>query len=282
MQLNHYERKHCSCKTHSILTKTTAEKDQFFFCCFVKMEPLQKFEQICGWQLWILRQLGVPVYEPNFKPSPRTAILLVLIGFFALVTVWDLYHFRDNIFSFSFALVTSFYAIIGSFRTGSYIAKPERFSELLLEAKKTYQMLVSRSNPIEHRITRRYTNLLKRCVMFYGASFVGICIGTALLPGIIFFWTGKKTLPIGVELPFVDPNTTNGYLINYLYQVSCIVWTPPGLAAAQNMYFALVFNVCIQYDIILLGLEDLNKLILDNSEGKQDLEVQQKMFEILE
>ncbi|XP_052863679.1 odorant receptor 46a-like [Anopheles cruzii] len=68
-------------------------------------------------------------------------------------------------------------------------------------------------------------------------------------------------LPFGVCLPYFDPNTDTGYEINFLYQVSCILWTPPGLTASQNIFCSLIVNICVQYDLLLIQLSDLDELI---------------------
>ncbi|EDS30207.1 odorant receptor [Culex quinquefasciatus] len=244
------------------------------------MDPIQEFEQICGWQCRVLKQFGICAYEQSFKPSARTVLLLLLISCYFFIAFYDLHHFLGDLFSFAFALVTLAYGLIGISRVGHLLANPARFSELMHEAKKTYER--SALNQREAKILKRYTSWLKHCVIFYSMAFVAATVATGLLPTVIYLWTGQRNLPLGIELPFLDPDSLKGYLLNYLYQISCMLWTPPALIAVQNMCFILVFNVFIQYDILLLGLEDLNLLIKENTDGKLDSDVHQKLLQVLQ
>ncbi|XP_052863678.1 odorant receptor 46a-like [Anopheles cruzii] len=80
------------------------------------------------------------------------------------------------------------------------------------------------------------------------------------------------------DLLVVFRNDLFGYELNFLYQVSCILWTPPGLTASQNMFFSLIVNICVQYDLLLIQLADLDELIRNKA---SDRIIRQKLRHII-
>ncbi|XP_039441223.1 odorant receptor 67d-like [Culex pipiens pallens] len=238
-------------------------------------KPLQEFERIATANRWVLKLLGVDIFNPDFRYSTATWVICSLACTFILVTGYDLYRFRNDVFNFAFALVTLGYAVIGVSRLWFLLGSPAAYSQIFAESKETYRQ---ESSERSREVQQKYTRLLKQCVVLYSGCFLGGSIMAGLLPFAVYWWTGQKVLPFGVILPFTDPDTMEGYQLNYLYQVSCIAWTPPGLTATQNMYFALVFNICIQYDVLQLKLEDLDVLIKDTAEYSV---IQQKLVEII-
>nr|AGS08024.1 odorant receptor 161 [Culex quinquefasciatus] len=240
-----------------------------------KLAAAAEFDRILAVQSWILRRLGCDVFDLNYRFSPATWVIVFLASFYMVISAYDLYRFRNDVFNFAFSLVTLSYGVIGCTRIVLFLRNSRTYAQIVVEARRTYEQV---SNEREQEVQERYTRMLKRCVTFYSISFIGGCIMGGFFPLAVYWWTGLKVLPFGVILPFTDPDTIEGYQLNYLYQVSCIVWTPPGLTATQNVYFALVFNLCIQYDVLKLKLEDLDKLIRDGAEYDT---IREKLVEII-
>ncbi|EDS29141.1 odorant receptor [Culex quinquefasciatus] len=240
-----------------------------------KLAAAAEFDRILAVQSWILRRLGCDVFDLNYRFSPATWVIVFLASFYMVISAYDLYRFRNDVFNFAFSLVTLSYGVIGCTRIVLFLRNSRTYAQIVVEARRTYEQV---SNEREQEVQERYTRMLKRCVTFYSVSFIGGCIMGGFFPLAVYWWTGLKVLPFGVILPFTDPDTIEGYQLNYLYQVSCIVWTPPGLTATQNVYFALVFNLCIQYDVLKLKLEDLDKLIRDGAEYDT---IHEKLVEII-
>ncbi|XP_038104509.1 odorant receptor 67d isoform X2 [Culex quinquefasciatus] len=204
--------------------------------------PLQVFERITSANRWVLKLLGIDVFNPNFRYSTATWVIWSLASFFILVTGYDLYRFRNDVFNFAFALVTLGYAVIGVSRLGFFLGSPAAYSQIFAESKETYRQ---ESSERSREVQQKYTIMLKQCVMLYSGCFLGGCIIAGVLPFAVYWWTEQKVLPFGVILPFTDPDTMEGYQLNYLYQ---------------------------------LKLEDLDKLIEDTAEYSV---IQQKLVEII-
>ncbi|XP_055615188.1 putative odorant receptor 83c [Toxorhynchites rutilus septentrionalis] len=244
-----------------------------------KRETIQEYERILRWQHWILKLIGCDVYSVNFRVTSLTVTIVFLACFFVAVSFVDLYLFRDDVYNFMFVLVTLFYAIVGCCRLGFMLTSSKSFSSLVAEAKETYKQ--ASSDDSQQQILFRYTKLLKQCVTIYSLSFIGGSIIAAILPLIFYPWDGRKMLPFGVVLPFFDPSSEEAYQLNYIYQISCILWTPPGLTATQNIYFVLAFNICIQYEILIVKLDELDTMIATSAEESKGKAIHEMIAEII-
>ncbi|XP_055615189.1 putative odorant receptor 83c [Toxorhynchites rutilus septentrionalis] len=244
-----------------------------------KRETIQEFEKILRWQHWILRLIGCDAYSVNFRVTSLTVMIIFLACFFIAVSFVDLYLFQNDVFNFIFVLVTIFYGIVGCSRLGFVLTGSKSFSSLVLEAKETYKQ--ASSDDSHQQILFRYTKLLKQCVTIFSLSFLGGSIITAVLPLIFYLWNGRKILPFGVVLPFFDLSSEEAYQLNYIYQVSCLLWTPPGLTASQNIYFVLAFNICIQYELLIVKLDELDTMIAANAEESKDNKIHEMIAEII-
>ncbi|XP_035917717.1 odorant receptor 22c-like [Anopheles stephensi] len=246
----------------------------------VKESPIDKFNRILSWQLHILRMLGLDAFSCRLVLNPLALTIFLMAGLFMVVSFYDvLVLFRGDLFGTSFVLTTIFYGFIGWARILGALAYRSKLPLLMQMTRDTYHRAVRDKR--QSAILARYTGIFWRGVMLYSLMFlVGVVIAS-VGPALLFLYSGKKILPFGVYLPFVDPNSGTGYELNYLYQMSCILWTPPGLTATQNIYFAFILNICIQYDVLQLQLADLNQLIQWSGVENQDNAVRKKLREII-
>lgn len=245
----------------------------------VKENPYESFERILYWQHLVLKVMGVDGFGPNFRRSALTYFIVFLANLFFVISLIDLVLFRQDVFNFTFVAVTIFYALIGLGRLAVVVRHSDAPTVLVQSMKTVYQDAVR--DPMETVVLQKYTNQLRQCVIFYTVIFMGGVVLTALLPLPIYWWSGDKILPFGVVLPFVDPESSDGYQLNYMYQVSCMLWTPPGLIASQNFYFALSFAIGIQYDVLVLKLKALDKLIVYNVDGSLNSEIRIELIKVV-
>uniref|UniRef100_A0A182QK48 Odorant receptor n=1 Tax=Anopheles farauti TaxID=69004 RepID=A0A182QK48_9DIPT len=223
-------------------------------------DPIHRYERLIARQRFLLRLIGIDSYDPHFRIHLLTAGVVFLATLFLVISLYDLYHFRADRFNFVFVLITIFFATIGIARISVHLCYRGLLSTLLEETYRTYRA-VRLSDTRQQRILHWYTRLFERAVLLYSATFMGTAVIGAFLPLGIYLATGERVLPYGVVIPYVNETSRQGYAMNYAYQVSCIVWTPPGLIASECMMFALVLNICIQYDLLAVQLLDLDELI---------------------
>lgn len=221
--------------------------------------PIHTFDRLIKRQRLLLKLIGIDCYDPAFRIHSLTFMLVCLALTFFVISLYDLYLFRDDLFNFVYVLITIFFATIGIGHISVFLLCSKLLAELLEQSYRTYRLVVDDQR--EQRILQWYTRLFQRAVDGYTLVFIGTSVAAGLLPLAIYLLSGDRVLPYGVVLPFVDPDSLVGYELNYIYQVSCIIWTPPGLVASVCMLFGLVLNICIQYDILAVKLQDLDELI---------------------
>uniref|UniRef100_A0A182JA45 Uncharacterized protein n=1 Tax=Anopheles atroparvus TaxID=41427 RepID=A0A182JA45_ANOAO len=222
--------------------------------------PIQTFDKLIKRQRLLLKLIGVDSYEPRYRMHALTLLFIGLATLFVLVSLYDMVYFKGDMFNVVYVLITFFFATIGIGRIAVFVSSSGALQDLLAESYRTYRQVPAGDVRAQH-ILRWYTRLFRLAVDGYTWTFLGTSVAAGLLPAAVYLLTGERVLPYGVVLPFVEPDSNRGYELNYLYQVSCIVWTPPGLVASQCLTFAQVLNICIQYDMLAVKLADLEELV---------------------
>ncbi|XP_058056045.1 uncharacterized protein LOC131207449 [Anopheles bellator] len=221
--------------------------------------PVETYDRIISWQHHVLRILGLDWYSPNHSVSGLTATIMSMALFFQFVSFYDLLVvFRNDLFGKAFVMSTICFGFIGCMRILVGLANRHKIPKLLQMARATYSV---GGRQRETRVLKWYTEVFRKVVLLYSGTFLVGCLAAIIFPLLVLMYSGQKILPFGVFLPYVDPNTDTGYEVNFLYQVSSILWAPPGLTATQNMFFSLIINICVQYDLLLIQLADLDELI---------------------
>ncbi|XP_050075718.1 odorant receptor 43a-like [Anopheles maculipalpis] len=242
--------------------------------------PIEMFNRILSWQFHILRMLGMDAFNGRFTINPLSISIIMMAGLFMVVSFYDvLVLFRDDLYSMSFVMATICFGFIGWARILGALAYRNKLPHLMQMTRDTYRRAMQ-DGP-QSTILAWYTTIFWRGVMLYSVMFLFGAVFASLGPAVVFLYNGQKILPFGVYLPFVDPNSRTGYELNFLYQMSCILWTPPGLTATQNIYFSFILNICIQYDVLQIELADLDKLIRCTDVEQESAALREKLREII-
>ncbi|XP_053669345.1 odorant receptor 43a-like [Anopheles marshallii] len=242
--------------------------------------PIDRFDRILSWQYHILRILGMDAYTKTLYANPRSGAVVLLAGLFFASSFYDIFVlFRDDLFQKSFVMATLGFCVIGSSRvSGAWIYRSD-LPKLMQMARDTY--LNGMQDERQTVILRWYTEIFWRGVMLYSMMFlIGVTLAP-LSPALLFLYNGEKILPFGVYLPFMDPNSQAGYELNYMFQICCVLCTPPGLTASQNIYFGFILNICIQYDVLQLHIADLDEILHRTEQHGNDNAVREKLCQII-
>uniref|UniRef100_A0A182QFJ5 Odorant receptor n=1 Tax=Anopheles farauti TaxID=69004 RepID=A0A182QFJ5_9DIPT len=236
----------------------------------VRTGPIDVYDRLLSWQYLILRMLGMDAYSRLLTITPNTVCVVFLAGTFMVVSLYDvLVVFADDLFGKTFVLTTMCFGVIGCGRIVGALVYRRYLPGLTLKARATYRRGERDAKRLQ--VLRWYTTIYWRCTLLYSITFLVCACIASFAPLLLHLYNGERMLPFGVYLPFVDAATPGGYELNYLYQLSCILWTPPGLIASQTVYFGLIINICIQYDVLQLLLDDLEELLhrpdLDPAQG---------------
>ncbi|XP_053678659.1 putative odorant receptor 83c [Anopheles nili] len=242
--------------------------------------PIEMFDRILSWQYYMLRMIGLDGFSKQLSVNILTLGIFFLASMFMVVSFYDLFVlFRKDLLGKTFVLTTICFGFIGWGRLVNIFTHRNFLPVLMQMARATY--VRGTFDRRQTFILEQYTSIYMHGVLLYSTVFLVGVIIASVGPAMIFQLSGETILPFGVYLPFVDPNSETGYELNYLYQLSCMLWTPPGLTATQNIYFALILNICIQYDVLQLHLEDLNLLIQETSLMTKEQVIAEKLREII-
>lgn len=118
-------------------------------------------------------------------------------------------------------------------------------------------------------------NILDGIVFVAGSSMV-------CSPVIVALITKKRFLPYGFILPFIEPNTIIGYVLNLAYQYFQTFVTVFGFLGFTKIYLTLIIHGCNEIAIIVDMIDDLNCLIASKNTKKNDeLEYNQRCYKQL-
>ncbi|XP_052899939.1 putative odorant receptor 83c [Anopheles moucheti] len=240
--------------------------------------PIHTLHRLIERQRLLLKLIGLDSYDRQFRVNGLTVMVVFMASLFFVISLYDLVLFKNDMFNFVFVLITIFFATIGFGLIAVFLTYNHVLPDLLDQTYYTYRLV--KDDEREMHILSWYTQLFQRAVNVYTVIFIGTSIAAAIFPLGVYLLYGERVLPYGVVLPFVDPSSQVGYELNYMYQVSCIIWTPPGLVASECMVFALVLNICIQYDILEVQLLDLDELIRSHGPMREVL-IAQKLRTML-
>uniref|UniRef100_A0A182J742 Uncharacterized protein n=1 Tax=Anopheles atroparvus TaxID=41427 RepID=A0A182J742_ANOAO len=247
-------------------------------------DSLDRFRAMMAWQNRILALFGLYQYVGAHRMSWRIALLSFCPMSFIPWSLYCAVKSWGNMSEVVFSIVIIFFAFVAVARLAVGIGNPDGCYRAIHLAEQTY-LCADRSRPAEKRVLAKYTRLLSHSVTVYTCSFFGGYMVIALSPFVFYLVLGQQFLPLGVTIPFVDPGTTSGYWATLAVQLAYMTPGPIGLTPSQNIYFAFIFNICMQYELLIVRLDDLNVTIrsASQSESERDRsEVRRKLVEIIQ
>lgn len=100
----------------------------------------------------------------------------------------------------------------------------------------------------------------KFAVIFY-AIFAKIMIGLIVAYSIVSSLVGEHyVLPFGYFFPWIDRDTLAGYLINFAYQSTLLVYGYCGLQASDLVFIFFIIHAIARLEIIIVYLRKLDLL----------------------
>lgn len=149
-----------------------------------------------------------------------------------------------------------------------------------------YIHLFYKANSTEH--THSYEILSKRAQLFYvllkvfAIGLLGASIIFTFYPFIIF-WISGKLLPMApVFLPFVDIETTYGYVITYIFHLTCNVLTLLGFVASDLSFGLFILQYLPMVEVFELRLSQFSNEMSLNPQCAKSFEAHQYFCNIIE
>uniref|UniRef100_A0A182QK86 Odorant receptor n=1 Tax=Anopheles farauti TaxID=69004 RepID=A0A182QK86_9DIPT len=223
-------------------------------------DSLDQFRTTVDRQNRILALFGCYMYTDRHRFSYRIVLICFIAISFIVLSVYSAVQTWGDMGQVVLSIVAVFYAIVGVARLAVAISNPAGCYRSLRLAEETYRH-ANGAHAGEQGVLAKYTALFCNSVTLYTYSFlVGVFI-VALMPFGCYLVLGERFLPLGIAIPFTDGETVNGFWCTLAVQLVYILFGPLALIPSQNIYFALIFNICLQYELLIERLKQLDNMI---------------------
>lgn len=218
-----------------------------------------------------VRLLGLYILDPNYTPYTWNFFIITLLSFsvYFVVEIFSLFnvtHFIDIVFCL--ATVGVFWQeVIKLFIFVQFRREFISVSVLFEEFYGRHRAIESHQKILDKYV--HYSEIFFRVIRLFYLSAV---FSALILPIVVTFTTGIKTLPFGFFLPFVDRFSTSGYLLNFAF-VIWHVYLTQRLVIAGDSYFNIQLVVTMsQLDVLCEMIDDLDRMLNDDDRQPEEEE----------
>lgn len=224
---------------------------------------------------------GLDVFNKNFKlANARVTTSTIWISLFLIFNIYSMIIRCD--YGFSEVLISSatvglpFQGFVKIWTYGKY---SERVQVLANSGLDLYEQLTDTDIK---KTARNYAFggwLFILHILRY--AYIGCGFLAILIPVGINYFLKRNDLPIEMEVPFTNKNTTKGYLINLLHQSISCMYEVLGLQASDAIFLLFILNALTQLENIFYELKVLDNLLISNTDFQQNNVVQSKLHQII-
>uniref|UniRef100_A0A182NSQ1 Uncharacterized protein n=1 Tax=Anopheles dirus TaxID=7168 RepID=A0A182NSQ1_9DIPT len=200
------------------------------------------------------------MYTEQHRVSYRIVWICFISCSFIVLSVYSAVQSWGNMGQVVLSTVAVFYAIVGVARLAVAIGNPAGCYRSIRLAEETYRQ-ANGSDPGEQGVLAKYTALFSNSVALYTFCFMISVVMVTLMPFGFYLVRGERFLPLGIAIPFTDAGTPVGFWGTLAVQLVYIYAGPLALIPSQNIYFAFVFNICLQYELLIERLKQLDGTI---------------------
>ncbi|CAG9798549.1 unnamed protein product [Chironomus riparius] len=246
---------------------------------------LEIYNSIISFLNWSFSFIGCDIFSSDFKRT-KLWIFVIFLDFITYIpiNIYDVYLFRDDFIRDMFCLVTLGNGFQGGMKLYTFIRKKDSLLKLFTIAEEFI---------VNIRCRDCSKSFKKWLIVACNAIFVVIVLfaigGTLILvyPAIVYILTGKRILHFGFILPFINPDTVSGYLINDLHHILQFYITINGLFTTLNMTILIVVVALAKYETLCVLIDQLNDLIILNVQNQKKIkeifvEIVQEHVKLLE
>lgn len=119
-------------------------------------------------------------------------------------------------------------------------------------------------------ILMKYANITVFCLKWITRTFLACYVSSIAFGPLICIYTNSLVLTFGFQLPFINLDSLHGFIVNLMFQNSCVYCAYKGFTALIRIYFSLFIQACTEIDIIIDSLSEFSKFIKSNFEFNQN------------
>ncbi|XP_061504375.1 uncharacterized protein LOC1274121 [Anopheles gambiae] len=244
-----------------------------------KQHSLERFQAMVAWQNRVLALFGCYMYLGKERVSYRIVPICFMASSFVLLSLYSAIQAWGNMGLAVLSIVVLFYGIVGVTRLAVAISNPAGCYRSIQIAEEMYQR-ANGSNPAECNVLAKYTDLYCKSVQLYTFFFVLSVVVLTLMPFALYLLRGERYLPLGIVLPFIAETDDFGFWCTLAGQLAYMYSGSFGLIPSQNIYFAFVLNICLQYELQIERLKQLDERIRSSNTPK--LTVRDQLVKIIQ
>uniref|UniRef100_A0A182XWP1 Uncharacterized protein n=2 Tax=Anopheles stephensi TaxID=30069 RepID=A0A182XWP1_ANOST len=233
-----------------------------------KHHSLERFRATLAWQNKILALFGCYVYVRERRVTSRIVAICFIAISFIVLSVYSAVQSWGDMGQVLLSIVAVFYAIVGVARLAVAISDPAGCYHSIKLAEEMYQH-ANGSHRAECTVLAKYTDLFCKSVHLYTFGFMLSVVLVSVMPFAFYLFRGERFLPLGIVFPFTDGENMYGFWSTLAVQLAYILSGPLALVPSQNIYFAFVFNICLQYELLIERLKQLDETIRSSGSIEQ-------------
>uniref|UniRef100_A0A182KED4 Odorant receptor n=1 Tax=Anopheles christyi TaxID=43041 RepID=A0A182KED4_9DIPT len=249
-----------------------------------KQQSLKRFQATVAWQNRILSLFGCYMYLGKQQVSYRIVPICFIASSYIVLTLYCAVQAWGDMGQVVLSIVAVFYALIGVTRLAVAISNPTGCYRSIQLAEEMYRR-ANGSHPAECVVLAKYTDMFCKSVHFYTLCYLlGVTV-VALMPFGFYLFRGERFLPLGIVFPFTDNEDSYGYWCTLAIQLGYMLPGTLALVPSQNIYFAFVFNICLQYDLLIERLKQLDERIREPDSQTEDvnsMSIREQLVEIIQ
>ncbi|XP_055527805.1 putative odorant receptor 83c [Wyeomyia smithii] len=120
---------------------------------------------------------------------------------------------------------------------------------------------------IKHKKTERLNRIMIDCMSFntmlwtfYKVLYIVVFIVLCTFGTLLTVYSGELQLSFGFQFSFIDTTNKSGYVVTYLYQVTCIFMLVVSSYCNDMLLMVIYINALSMFDCIISDLKELTKL----------------------
>lgn len=203
--------------------------------------------------------LGFDFLTPNYKLwNMRFIGIVMFMTSYLFVSIYCFKIYSDDLIKFVFCGVTFGFLVKGAIQMYYDFSERYMLVELVNDAGKVFKFASHLGTELDDILVKdcSYLTIVNKMtkLLFY---FVGS--STLFYPVVSKIVFDELLLPYGFELPFVEPFSLFGYILNYIYSGMCSVICSFGFVISDSFIVTMIFPIYGMYAALTHLIEGLKQ-----------------------
>lgn len=241
------------------------------------LTPLEKYQNVIKIVNKRGHNMGIDVLDENFTiyRSKFLHAILILVSFTS-VMCYNIKIHSGNFEQTVLCLVFLSFLMKAAVKLTNILGRRQKLLDLIDQAENFYDISVKFGATEQ---LSRNVRILECLSNFLYSYYIFAAIAALLFPFILKLLGFNLILPFGFQLPYFEPFTVFGYLMNYLY---CIYAANSGrnLYTCDIIFILTLFPSFGVYEMLIQMLDDLDKFESEKKNEQERAKLLNEIFKI--